>query len=209
MGTCPIVRSQLPRMTLDEAFEKKDDISKACQDQLCTNMKDYGFQIHKALVTELQPDADVANSMNEINKQKRLRDAALMAAEAEKVKIVKQAEAAADAQHLQGQGIARQRAAIIEGLKNSITQGSGEVLSSNKVSELLLVTQYFETLRDIGAQSKAQTVFIPSGPGGVADITSQIKAGVLEARPAQVSMKAGLSQAEQRRPEPVQKGWFS
>merc|ERR1712217_524818 len=152
----------------------------------------YGFVIHKALVTELQPDAEVAQSMNEINKQKRLRDAALMAAEAEKVKIVKQAEAAADAQHLQGQGIARQRAAIIEGLKDSITSGTGEVLSSDKVSELLLVTQYFETLRDIGAQSKAQTVFVPSGPGGVSDIASQIRNGVLQAAaaPSQSSMRA-------------------
>merc|ERR1712228_281447 len=109
-----VVRSELPKLTLDEAFEKKDDISNACQERLCKNMASYGFQIHKALVTELQPDADVANSMNEINKQKRLRDAALMAAEAEKIKVVKQAEAAADAQHLQGQGIARQRAAIID-----------------------------------------------------------------------------------------------
>merc|ERR1712187_257907 len=188
---------------------KKDDISDACQSQLQECMKAYGFQIHKALVTELRPAGEVAQSMHGINKQKRLRDAALMAAEAEKIKIVKQAEAAADAQHLQGQGIARQRAALIEGLKESITHGTNEVLSSDKVSELLLVTQYFETLRDIGAQSKAQTVFIPSGPGGVADIASRIKGGVLEARPAQASMKAGSSQAEQSRPETVQKGWFS
>merc|ERR1712048_701169 len=104
-------------------------------------------------------------------------------------KVVKQAEAAADAQHGQGQGIARQRAAIIEGLKDSITRGTGQVLSSDKVSELLLVTQYFETLREIGAQSKAQTVFIPSGPGGVKDIASQIRDGVLQAVPAQSSMK--------------------
>merc|ERR1712084_182337 len=183
-----VVRSELPKLTLDEAFEKKDDISNACQEQLCKNMASYGFEIHKALVTELQPDAEVANSMNEINRQKRLRDAAMMAAEAEKIKLVKQAEAAADAQALQGQGIARQRAAIIEGLKDSITHGTGEVLSSEKVSELLLVTQYFETLRDIGAQSKAQTVFIPSGPGGVKDIASQIRDGVLQAVPAQSSM---------------------
>merc|ERR1712187_198230 len=104
-----VVRSQVPKLTLDEAFEKKDDISDAVQQQLHKNMA-YGFEIHKALVTELQPDAEVAQSMNEINRQKRLRDAALMAAEAEKIKVVKQAEAAADAQHLQGQGIARQRA---------------------------------------------------------------------------------------------------
>merc|ERR1711976_1049778 len=76
-----------PKLTLDEAFEKKDDISDACQSQLQESMAAYGFQIHKALVTELQPDSEVAQSMNEINKQKRLRDAALMAAEAEKIKI--------------------------------------------------------------------------------------------------------------------------
>lgn len=187
-----VVRSQLPRMTLDEAFEKKDDISNACLDQLSKNMKEYGFEIHRALVTELKPDAEVAQSMNEINKQKRLRDAALMAAEAEKIRIVKEAEAAADAQHLQGMGIARQRAAIIEGLRDSITSGTNETLSSEKVSELLLITQYFETLRDIGAQSKAQTVFVPSGPGGVSDIASQIRSGVLQAAtaPTQSSMKA-------------------
>merc|ERR1712228_852611 len=186
-----VVRSELPKLTLDEAFEKKDDISNACQEQLCKNMELYGFQIHKSLVTELQPDADVAHSMNEINKQKRLRDAALMAAEAEKIKVVKQAEAAADAQHPQGQGIARQRAAIIEGLKDSITHGTGETLSSEKVSELLLITQYCETLQDIGAQSKAQTVFVPAGVGGVSDIASQIRNGVLQAAaaPTQASMR--------------------
>jgi len=186
-----VVRSQVPRMTLDEAFEKKDEISDACQEQLQKNMKEYGFEIHKALVTELNPDQDVANSMNEINKQKRLRDAALMAAEAEKIRIVKAAEASADAQALQGQGIARQRAAIIEGLKESICHGTGETLSSDKVSELLLITQYFETLRDIGASSKAQTVFIPHGVGGVADIASQIRNGVMQAAaPGQSSMRA-------------------
>jgi regulator of protease activity HflC (stomatin/prohibitin superfamily) len=187
-----VVRSQVPRLTLDEAFEKKDDISDACQAQLTKNMKEYGFVIHKALVTELVPDADVAASMNEINKQKRLRDAALMAAEAEKIKVVKQAEASADAQALQGQGIARQRAAIIEGLKDSICHGTNETLSSDKVSELLLITQYFETLRDIGATSKAQTVFVPHGVGGVSDIASQIRNGVMQASaaPGQSSMRA-------------------
>merc|ERR1712061_811281 len=184
-----VVRSQVPLMLLDEAFEKKDDVSDAIQKKLLQEMANYGFQIHKALVTELSPDASVQQSMNEINKQKRLRDASIMAAEAEKIKVVKNAEAAADAAQLQGEGIARQRAAIIEGLRDSITHGTDEVLSSEKVSELLLVTQYFETLRDIGAQSKAQTVFIPSGPGGVADVSSQIRNGILQAgAPGQMRM---------------------
>merc|ERR1712187_796433 len=95
-----VVRSQVPMMLLDEAFEKKDDISNAIQDKLTHEMSSYGFAIHKSLVTELTPNADVMNSMNEINKQKRLRDASIMAAEAEKIKVVKAAEAAADAAQL-------------------------------------------------------------------------------------------------------------
>merc|ERR1712039_901142 len=162
-------------MNLDEAFEKKDDISDAITKRLLVEMAAYGFQIHKALVTELTPDQSVQQSMNEINKQKRLRDASIMAAEAEKIKVVKQAEAQADAAQLQGEGIARQRRAIIDGLRESITHGTGESLSTEKVSELLLITQYFETLRDIAASSKAQTVFIPHSAGAVADVASQVR----------------------------------
>merc|ERR1719195_2134447 len=176
-----VVRSQVPLFSLDEAFEKKDDISNAIQDKLTHEMSSYGFAIHKSLVTELTPNADVMNSMNEINKQKRLRDASIMAAEAEKIKVVKAAEAAADAAQLQGEGIARQRRAIIEGLRDSITHGTGEQLSTEKVSELLLITQYFETLRDIAASSKAQTVFLPHSAGAVADVASQVRNGILQA----------------------------
>mmetsp|Transcript_82872 Transcript_82872/g.239429 ORF Transcript_82872/g.239429 Transcript_82872/m.239429 type:complete len:135 (-) Transcript_82872:87-491(-) len=118
--------------------------------------------------------------MNEINKQKRLRDAAIMAAEAEKVRVVKAAEASADAAQLQGEGIARQRRAIIDGLRDSITHGTKEELGTEKISELLLITQYFETLRDIAAQSKAQTVFLPHSAGAVGDVASQIRNGVMQ-----------------------------
>jgi len=174
-----VVRSSVPHMTLDESFEKKDEISISVQEKLQVEMASYGFIIHKALVTELVPNAEVVQSMNEINKQKRLRDAAIMAAEAEKVKVVKAAEAAADAAQLQGEGIARQRRAIIDGLRDSITHGTQEELSTEKITELLLVTQYFETMRDIAAHSKAQVVFIPNGPGAVGDVASQIRNGIL------------------------------
>merc|ERR1711915_285142 len=113
--------------------------------------------------------------------QKRLRDASIMAAEADKIKIVKAAEAAADAAQLQGEGIARQRRAIIDGLRDSITHGSQEALSTEKVSELLLITQYFETLRDIAAQSKAQTVFLPHSASAVSDVASQVRNGIMQA----------------------------
>jgi len=174
-----VVRSSVPMMTLDEAFEKKDDISDAVQKKLTNEMTAYGFSIQKALVTELQPNADVVASMNEINKQRRLRDASQMAADAEKVKVVKAAEAARDAAELQGQGIARQRRAIIDGLRDSITAGSEETLSTEKISELLLITQYFETLRDVAANNKSSTVFLPNGPGAVQDVQAQIRNGML------------------------------
>merc|ERR1719335_1579715 len=173
---------------LDEAFEKKDDISHAIQEKLTMEMANFGFRIHKALVTELEPDASVVASMNEINKQRRLRDASVMAAEAEKIKVVKAAEAAADAAQLQGEGIARQRRAIIDGLRDSITHGSDETLSTEKISELLLITQYFETLRDVAANSKAQTVFLPHSAGAVADVAGQIRNGILQASPGQARM---------------------
>ncbi|CAL1137745.1 unnamed protein product [Cladocopium goreaui] len=174
-----VVRSFIPQMTLDESFEKKDDISDAVQKKLSTEMAAFGFAINKALVTEVSPNAEVVASMNEINKQKRLRDASQMAAEAEKIKVVKAAEAQADAAQLQGEGIARQRRAIIDGLRDSITHGSGEHLSTEKISELLLITQYFETLRDVAANNRSSTVFLPSGPGAVGDVSAQIRNGLL------------------------------
>merc|ERR1711881_789067 len=123
------------------------------------------------------------------NKQRRLRDASIMAAEAKKIKVVKAAEAAADAAQLQGEGIARQRRAIIDGLRDSITHGTQESLSTEKVSELLLITQYFETLRDIAANGKAQTVYLPHSAGAVSDVASQIRGGILQASaPGQARM---------------------
>jgi len=184
-----VVRSQLPQMNLDDAFENKDQISSAVSTALTQAMHAYGFQIIKALVTELKPSQDVVNSMNEINKQKRLRDAALMAAEAEKIRVVKKAEAECESARLQGEGIAKQREAIVEGLKRSVTSGSQETLSSEKISELLLITQYFETLKDIGANSKSNSVFIPHSPAaGVQEISSQIRNGVLQSGPGQQRM---------------------
>eukprot|EP00913_Durusdinium_trenchii_P025619 g24046.t1 len=156
-----VVRSFIPQMTLDESFEKKDP------------------KRGRRWRDGVTPNAEVVASMNEINKQKRLRDASQMAAEAEKIKVVKAAEAQADAAQLQGEGIARQRRAIIDGLRDSITHGSGEQLSTEKISELLLITQYFETLRDVAANNRSSTVFLPSGPGAVGDVSAQIRNGLL------------------------------
>merc|ERR1719356_639753 len=171
-------------MTLDDAFEHKDTISDAIAEQLGDKMKEYGFIIHKALVTEVRPDQQVMDSMNEINRQKRLREAALNAGEAEKVRVVKAAEAAMEAAQMQGEGIARQRAAIVQGLRDSLGPG-GDTISNERISELLLISQYFETLKEIGANAKAQAIFIPQSPSdGISDIASQIRNGVLQGRAA-------------------------
>jgi len=184
-----VVRSHVPKMMLDDAFENKDAISDAVMQQLAVHMKDYGFVIHKALVTELTPSKEVASAMNEITRQSRLRDAEIMRAEAEKIKVVKAAEASAESARLQGEGIANQRSAIVDGLRSSITAGTDETLTSDKISELLLMTQYFETMRDIGANSKATAIFIPQSPGqGIADIAGQLRGGILQAAAVQQTM---------------------
>jgi len=188
-----VVRSHVPKMTLDEAFENKEAVSQAIKEQLDSHMTSYGFHIHKALVTEIKPSMEVVNAMNEINKQRRLRDAAQMAAEADKIRTVKNAEAESEAMRLQGEGIAHQRAAIVNGLKQSITEGTDEKLTSGKISELLLITQYFETLKEIGANSKTSAVFVPHSPGqAISDISAQIRDGVLQGQlsgaPAQTRM---------------------
>ncbi|CAE7274106.1 HIR3, partial [Symbiodinium pilosum] len=124
-----VVRSFVPTLSLDECFERKEEISMAAEEKLKAEMVQYGLTILKALVIDIQPDHSVVASMNEINKQKRLRDASQMAAEAHQVRVVRAAEAAADAAQLAGEGIARQRRAIIDGIRDSITFGTEDLWS--------------------------------------------------------------------------------
>jgi len=182
-----VVRSQIPKMPLDDTFENKDRISVAVQEDLSSHMAGFGFQIHKALVTDISVSREVMQSMNEINKQKRLRDASIMAAEAEKIRVVKAAEADADAACLVGEGIARQRSAIVQGLRDSVSQ-TGRDISTNDVTELLLVTQYFETLRDIGSHDNCKAYFLPDNDG---DVDSQVRQGMLEGQAALEFLRSG------------------
>jgi len=183
-----VVRSHVPRMPLDEVFENKDAISIAIQEQLEKHMTEYGFTIHKALVTEIRPSQEIVDSMNEINKQTRLRDAAVMSAEADRVRTVVKAQAEAEGARLRGVGTAQQRGAIIEGLKKSIDGDAGEKMRSDRVAELLLITQYFETIRAIGATAKGSSIFMPHSPGdAVADIAKQIRSGIMRATPEEMA----------------------
>jgi len=150
-----VVRSTVPRMELDETFASKADIASAVKDKLESVMQQYGYQIMEALVTDLAPDHKVKASMNEINASKRLKEAASHKAEADKIKQVKAAEAEAEARYLSGLGVARQRKAIVSGLQTSVSEFSENVdgATPKDVMDILLLTQYFDTLSSVGANS--------------------------------------------------------
>jgi len=175
-----VVRGQVPTMKLDDLFESKDEIAAAVKERLSKSMGEYGYLIHQALVTDLRPDDKVRHAMNEIDANRRLRMAATEKAEAEKVLKVKAAEADAESKFLQGQGVARQRTAIVEGLKHAVGGDQGQEMNPKTVQELLLITQYFDTLERL-AQGNATTVFMPHTVGNLANIADDIRNGTMQA----------------------------
>lgn len=175
-----VVRSSVPRLELDQAFSSKTDIAQACQDQLKSVMSEYGYEILESLVTDLSPDMKVKASMNEINASKRLKMASMHKAEADKIKQVKAAEAEAEARYLSGMGVARQRKAIVDGLKQSINDFKADVKGTQPrdVMDLLLLTQYFDLLRDVGANS----LFLDHEPQAVARLQMQVNGGFMKTK---------------------------
>lgn len=177
------VRARVPSISLDNVFEKKDDIAQSVKSELDAVMESFGYGIIKALVTDIDPDAKVKTSMNEINAAQRLREAAVQQAEADKIRVVKAAEGEAESKALQGQGIANQRKAIVDGLKESVEQFSNSVegAKTRDVMNLVLMTQYFDTLKDIGLSSKSNTILIPHSPSGMSDISEQMRNAIITA----------------------------
>ena len=177
------VRATVPKIILDDVFTSKEEIAASIKDELTKTMVGYGFSILNVLVTDIEPAAKVKAAMSEINASQRLRLAAYEQAEAEKVRVVKAAEADAESKYLAGQGIARQRQAIMAGLRESVQAFQSEVteVNSRDVLSLMLLTQYFDTLKEVGISGKASTIFVPSNPGSVADLDAQIRNGVLQA----------------------------
>ncbi|KAH9676345.1 Hypersensitive-induced response protein 2 [Citrus sinensis] len=171
-----VIRASVPKLNLDAAFEQKNEIAKAVEEEL-----------EKTLIVDIEPDVHVKRAMNEINAAARLRLAANEKAEAEKILQIKQAEGEAEAKYLSGLGIARQRQAIVDGLRDSVLAFSENVpgTTSKDVMDMVLVTQYFDTMKEIGASSKSSSVFIPHGPGAVKDIATQIREGLLQANQVQ------------------------
>ncbi|KAL5223130.1 hypothetical protein ABZP36_027843 [Zizania latifolia] len=179
-----VIRASVPKMNLDDVFEQKNEIAKAVEDELEKAMSMYGYEIVQTLIVDIEPDEHVKRAMNEINAAARLRMAANEKAEAEKILQIKRAEGEAESKYLAGVGIARQRQAIVDGLRDSVLAFSENVpgTSAKDVMDMVLVTQYFDTMKEIGASSKSSSVFIPHGPGAVKDISAQIRDGQLQAR---------------------------
>ena len=173
------VRAEVPKLELDNVFAKKEDIAMAVQENISESMEIFGYTIIKALITDIDPDHKVKESMNRINAAKREKEAALQEAEAKKIRIIKEAEAEAESKRLAGEGIAAQRLEIVRGFKESVEdfQKSLQTVTHEEVMQFVLMTQYFDTIKDIGANSKNSSILIPHSPGAMKDYQQEIIQG--------------------------------
>ena len=178
-----VILGHVPGMTLDEVFASQSSIASAVKQELDADMAAFGYEIVNVLVTDIIPDAKVKSAMNDINAAQREQVAANARGEAEKILVVKKAEAEAESKALQGQGIANQRRAIIEGLQASIEQFQKVVegASAKEVMQLVMMTQYFDTLKSIGETDRTNTLFLAHAPTAVSEMSEQIMQSMLVA----------------------------
>jgi len=172
-----VVRANVPKLLLDEVFENKEDIAKAVRGELSEAMDDFGYDIRQTLITDIDPDEKVKEAMNEINTQQRLRLAATEKAQAAYIMTVRAAEGEAESKRLQGVGIANQRKEIAQGLSTAVADFQKEItsVSPQTVMDLLMVTQHFDMLKDIGAHAGSKVILIPYSPNAVGDLTEQMR----------------------------------
>ena len=159
-----VVRAEVPKMILDDVFEKKDDIAIAVKAELNDAMLDYGFDIIKTLVTDIDPDQQVKESMNRINASEREKMAAQFEGDAQRILIVERAKAEAESKRLQGQGIADQRREIARGLEDSVKVLNNVDINSQEASALIVVTQHYDTLQSVGSASNSNLILLPNSP---------------------------------------------
>ena len=183
-----VILGHVPGMALDEVFASQSSIAAAVKQELDADMAAFGYEIVNVLVTDIIPDIKVKSAMNDINAAQREQVAAAARGEAEKILVVKKAEAEAESKALQGQGIANQRKAIVEGQQVSIDQFQRVVegATAREVMQLVMVTQYFDTLKSIGESDKTNTLFLAHSPGAVRDISDQLMDSMLAADRASV-----------------------
>ena len=159
-----VVRAEVPKMKLDDVFVKKDDIAIAVKTELNEAMMDYGYDIIKTLVTDIDPDAQVKEAMNRINASEREKIAAQFEGDAARILIVEKAKAEAESKRLQGQGIADQRREIARGLEESVEVLNKVGINSQEASALIVVTQHYDTLQSIGGESNSNLILLPNSP---------------------------------------------
>jgi len=171
-----VMRAELPNLELDSVFEAKEELALSVKNSLQESFSRFGYTIIQALITDLDPDQRVKNAMNEINASKRAKDAAVEQAEGAKILLVKAAEAEAESKYLSGVGVAKQRKAIVDGLRSSIVNFSDGVdgTTNKEVMDLLLLTQYFDMVQSVGAAPNCKTIFMPTSKGGSDDMRTSL-----------------------------------
>ncbi|MGO3706458.1 MAG: SPFH domain-containing protein [Mesonia hippocampi] len=197
-----VVRAEVPKMRLDDVFERKDDIAIAVKSELNDAMSDYGYDIIKTLVTDIDPDVQVKEAMNRINASEREKVAAEYEAEAERIKIVAKARAEAESKRLQGQGIADQRREIARGLEESVDVLNNVGINSQEASALIVVTQHYDTLQSIGEETNTNLILLPNSPQAGSDMLNNMIASFVASNRIGEEMK---KQNEARGIEPKKK----
>ena len=169
-----VVRAEVPKLKLDDVFVRKDDIAIAVKGELQEAMQSYGYDIIKALVTDIDPDEQVKHAMNRINAAEREKTAAEYESEAQKIRIVAVAKAEAESKKLQGMGIADQRREIAKGLEESVKMLNEAGISSQEASALIVVTQHYDTLHSIGANNRSNLVLLPNSPSAASSMLNDL-----------------------------------
>ncbi len=176
-----VVRAEVPKLKLDDVFEKKDDIAIAVRRELEEAMNEYGYGIVKALVTDIDPDEEVKNAMNRINAAERIKTAAEYEGEAERIRIVAKANAEAESKRLQGQGIADQRREIAKGLEESVEVLNKVGINSQEASSLIVITQHYDTLNSVSENTRSTLILMPNSPSTASDMLNDMTTSFLAA----------------------------
>ena len=193
-----VVRAEVPKMILDDVFEKKDDIAIAVKGELNEAMKNYGFDIIKTLVTDIDPDAQVKESMNRINASEREKVAAQFEGDAQRILIVERAKAEAESKRLQGQGIADQRREIARGLEDSVKVLNNVDINSQEASALIVVTQHYDTLQSVGSASNSNLILLPNSPQAGSEMLNNMVASFTASNQIGEEMKKAAEKEKQK-----------
>ena len=191
-----VVRAEVPKMILDDVFEKKDDIAIAVKSELNDSMLNYGFDIIKTLVTDIDPDSQVKDSMNRINASEREKVAAQFEGDAQRILIVERAKAEAESKRLQGQGIADQRREIARGLEDSVKVLNGVNINSQEASALIVVTQHYDTLQSVGSASNSNLILMPNSPQAGSEMLNNMVASFTASNQIGEAMKKQREESE-------------